>query len=91
MGLTESDKERLDQILERANQRIEEREFPADRDEDKIAEILHRAELAASEEHRLLVESKQDFAGPIRHQEKADRSETLTEFPQIDRWRKSQD
>lgn len=85
--LTDSDKERLDSIMAASIKRMEERVFPLDRDEDKIAEILSRAERAAAEEHERLVESKAGFASTVKFQTSVTDSEDNKEFPNINRYR----
>ena len=85
--LTNADIDRFDSIMDRITQRREERGFPPDRDEDKIAEILYKAERAAAEEHARLVESTQQFASAVRFQVPANEIDDGRGFPQIDRYR----
>jgi hypothetical protein len=81
--MTEIDVERLDSIMGSVLQLREERGYVPPRDEEKIAEILHKWNLSADEQHKLLVESKQQFAAKVRHQVAANKSEKLKEFPSI--------
>jgi uridine kinase len=80
-------KDRLDAVMESVLQTREERGYVPDRDEDKIAKILMKWEKSSYDEYQRLIESRQQFADPIKYQPTASRSETLKMFPQINRFR----
>jgi hypothetical protein len=85
--LLDSDIQRLDMIMEAVLNKREQRGYLPDRDEDKIADIIRRAEEAAEREHQLTVESRQDFASPVRRQEDVKNSENVKETSSIVRWK----
>lgn len=85
--LTDSDIDRMNDIMDRVLARREEREFPPDRDEDRIAEILHRAERAAEEEHARLLETVGGFGSSVKYQEPVYESDEEMDFPNLDRYR----
>lgn len=89
--LTDNDIERMDSIMESVLQLREERGYMPTRDEDKIAEILQRAEKSASAEHQRLLDSELQFVSVNRHQIAVKNSDNLKSFPQVDRWRGQQD
>lgn len=85
--LTANDIMRLDEIMERTMAAREQRGCIPDRDEDKIAEILFRAEESARREREALVEANYGFASNVRHQEPARNSDESTEFSSLSRWK----
>jgi hypothetical protein len=86
--LTDFDIERFDSIMTSVMQKREDRGFMVpDRDEERIAEVLGNAERRASEEHTVLVESKQQFASVIRYEESAVDSIDSNAFPEFDNYR----
>lgn len=85
--LTEIDIERFDSIMELVLQLRKERGSMPPRDETKIAEILQKWEKSAAEQHKLLLDSEQQFANPIKYQPAATRSDNLKMFPQMNKWR----
>lgn len=58
-----------------------------DRDEDKIAEILQRAEDGARIQRELLVESGYGFGSAVKHQEPARNTDVVKEYNSLSRWK----
>jgi hypothetical protein len=85
--MTDSDNERMEDIMDRILARREERDFFPDRDEDKIADILNAAENKAALEHALFIEARNDFSSAVKYQVSANESDEEKEFPQFDRYR----
>lgn len=84
--LTDSDKERFDSIMEKVMEKRLLRTSPPVRDEEKIAEILRRAEQSAAEEHARLVESINQYGGYIGNtsrQDSVSQSDEPTRFSQM--------
>lgn len=89
--LTDSDKNRIKDIMEKVMQKRLLRTSPPVRDEEKIAEILRRAEQRAAEEHALLVESQNMYGGYIGNtsrQENVAKSEEKSNFSSMARLKK---
>lgn len=85
--LTKSDIERMDSLMAAAMPRKEARGCTP-RNEEKIAEILRNAELMAAEEHRLWLQSNEQFGSSIRYQPAVSREGNRNKFPKLDRWRR---
>ena len=81
--LTNSDKERFDSIMEKVMEKRLLRTSVPERDEEKIAEILRRAEQSAAEEHARLVESINQnggYIGNTSRQDSVSQSEEKSNF-----------
>ena len=87
MALTDYDVMRLDEMFGRAQETRERRGYIPDRDEDKIAEILGRADEAARVQRELLVDSGYGFGSSVRFQEPVATSESTKEFETLSRWK----
>lgn len=81
--LTESDKERFNDIVGGIEERRLLRVSAPTRDEEVVANILRKWEDRATEEHRLAVESRGETVGN-KLQTSTSRSNNLREFPELD-------
>lgn len=89
--LTNSDREKLDSIMEKVMEKRLLRTSVPERDEEKIAEIIRRAEKGAAEEHALLVDAINQYGGYIGNtsrQEDVRQSDEPTKFTQMARMKK---
>jgi hypothetical protein len=89
--LTNSDREKFDSIMENVMEKRLLRTSVPERDEEKIAEILRRAEQSAAEEHARLIESINQIGGYIGNtsrQEDVRQSEEKTDFSSMARLKK---
>ncbi len=89
--LTNSDREKFDSIMEKVMEKRLLRTSAPERDEEKIAEILRRAEQSAAEEHARLLESinqNSGYIGNTSRQEDVRQSDEPTKFTQMARLKK---
>lgn len=89
--LTESDRERMDNLMENVLEVRSQREEPVVRNETRINEILRSAEARANAEHQLLLESRNTYAGYIGNgvaQTPVRQSENLKKFPKLSDWKR---
>lgn len=89
--LTNSDKERFNSIMEKVMEKRLLRTSVPERDEEKIAEILRRAEQSAAEEHARLVETINQnggYIGNTNRQETVSQSQEKSDFSGMARMKK---
>lgn len=87
MSLTNEDVERLDSIMNAVIQRREDRGLNIpDRDEEKISEILRKADRTAMVEHEQWLYSVEQFGSTVRFQPPVSEDDSKR-FPQLDRYR----
>lgn len=85
MSLTNEDVERFDSIMDAVLQRREDRGMNTpERDEEKIAEILHRTSV---DDYDSWLYSTEHFGTAVKFQPPANNNDNCKKFPQLDRYR----
>lgn len=87
--LSSSDMMRLDTIFDGVFEKREQRGYLPDRDEDKIAEILFKADESARVQRELLLDSGYGFTSDVKFQERARDidAEDAAEYNSLSRWK----